>query len=228
MTESDIQDAIHTMYEGDTDTPTSTDDDYLSRRTLIDAGINRWEQYEGTQWNELRVKLTDAADGDKTTSDGTLVYDCPTNFVFPGGYVRLNIGTTYQYYQVVPYEKIQLYDNNDKKICYFSGNPQDGYDLTFLDDPDGAYTISYEYYKSADTISATTTVPEMSDPYFLVYFVVSRLLQQDNRPQLAREYFTEAEARLQQMKVKNMTTAHWQGNTLMDRDFDQGIGGFGV
>lgn len=226
-TEETLQDTIQALYEGDTSTPGSTTEEYLARREMINAGINRWEE-ENVDWNELRATLTGAADGDKTTSGSTTQYDCPTNFRKPGGYVRLyTTAGQSTYYSVIDPQKVQLFDNTDKKVCYFTGNPQDGYKLNFLDTHDAGQTISYEYYKTADKVTATSTTPEMADPYFIVYFVLARLYKEE-RPGLARDYFNEAEARLSQMKVKNMTVAPWQENTIEDRLSTQGIGGFGT
>lgn len=228
MTEAQLQQAIHSLYEGDTDVPSEGEEDYTVRTRLMNAAINRWEHEDGILWNELKVDLTDAADGDKTTSDGTLVYDCPTDFKFIEGYVRLVDSGDSTYFTVVPAEKLQLFDNEDKKICSIIGNPKDGYDLKFLDDPDGAYTIKYSYYKNADTLSATTDVPEMSDPYFIVYFVLSRLYENDNRLGLATKSFQEAEARLRQMRARNMQSGWYQDSRVEDYDTEQGVGGFGV
>jgi hypothetical protein len=225
----DLQQAIHSLYEGDTDTPSDGDDDYILRTRLINAAINRWENEKGVLWNELWVDLADAADGDKATTATTYKYDCPTDFKFPGGYVRTysTVGNS-TYYSVVPPEKFQLYDNEDKNIVTFIGNPSDGYDVKFLDTQSSGLTISYQYYKNADSLSLTSDIPEMSDPYFIVYYVLSRLYELDNRQAFAEKAFREAEMRLSQMRVKNMQPAFYQDSRIEDWATEQGLGGFGV
>jgi len=224
-----IQQAIHTLYEGDTDVPSSSEEDYSVRTRLINAAINRWEKEDGVLWNELWVKLSDAADGDTTTADGTLSYDCPSDFHMPGGYVRLvDANGSSTYYMVYPPHKAQLFDNEDKKVCWFDGNPSSGYDLNFLDDPDGSYTISYEYYKLADSLSSGTDIPEMGDPYFIVYFVLSRLYEIDGQMANATKAFQESESRLAQMKARNMQMGWYQDSRIEDWDLEQGVSGFGV
>lgn len=229
MTLDQLQEAIHTLYEGDTDTPTSSDDDYSVRTNLINAGINRWEHEDGMLWNELFVKLADASDGDKTTTADTTSYDCPTDFAFPGGYVRLyTTAGQSTYYSVIEPGKAQLLDNQDKNVCWFEGDPQNGYDLKFLDTHDASQTISYEYYKSADTLSSGSDVAEIKDPYFLVYYVVSRLYELDNRITLSQKAFQEGEQRMSQMRSRNMQPGWYQDSRLEDLDNESGIGGFGV
>lgn len=228
MTLDGIVQAVWTLYEGDTDTPSSGEEDYTLITRLANAAINRWEHEDGVFWSELWVNLTDAADGDKTSADGTLAYDCPTDFLRPGGYVRLvDSNSNSKYFSVIPIEKVQLFDNEDKQICYFTGNPQDGFTLNFLDDPDGTYTIYYEYYKSADTLSATSDIPEMSDPYFIVYFVISRMYELDGQQGSSSKAFQESEARLAQMRTRNFQEPNWQDNRIEDLTTEQGFGGFG-
>ncbi len=228
MTLQEIQESIQVLYEGDTDTPTSGSEDWNLRTELINAAINRWEKEGGVLWNELWVKLSDAADGDKTTAADTTSYDCPSDFKAIGGYVRLTgtDGTTY--YKVIPTQDVQLYDNSTTALCYVTGNASNGFDINFISAPAAGLTINYEYYKEADTVSQTTDVLEMSDPYFAIYFTTSQLFSNDGRINEKRDEFVKAEARLRQMVVRNGQNPWWQDNTIKDTDFDQGVGGFGV
>jgi len=229
MTELELQDAIHTLYEGDTETPNQSDDDYLARRRLINAAVNRWEKFEGTDWNELMTSLGEAITGDKTTNGTDKAFDCPDDFVAPGSYVRLyETEGTSTYYAVIPSTNKQLFDNEDKNLCYFLGNKKVGFSVNFIDVPLTGQTISYEYYKTATQVADDEDEVEMFDPYFIVYFVVARLFQQDNRPYMAKDYFTESEARLQQMKVRNDMLPAWNQQPILDVDSSMGIGGFGV
>ena len=228
LTLDGIQESIHSFYEGDVDVPASSDDDYTVRTRLCNAAINRWEQEDGILWNELWVKLSDAADGTKTTTTA-LTYACPTDFAFPGGFVRLyTTAGQSTYYSVIEPGKAQLWDNENHKVCWFTGSPQDTYTLNFLDAPVSGQTISYEYYKTADTLSDTTDVPEMKDPYFIVYYVVSRLYELDNRVSLSQKAFQEAEQRMSQMRTKNMQSTWNQESRVDDSDSLMGYGGFGV
>lgn len=229
MTLDQIIQAAFSIKEGDPDTPTSGDDDYTLATRYANAAINMWFREGGMLWNELWVKLTDAATGDKTTSDGDLSYDCPTDMHFPGGYVRLvDAAGISKYYSVITPQKSQLLDDTSDNVCWFTGNPDTGYDLNFLTDPDGTYTISYEYYKQPVTLSATSDVAEMSDPYFIVWFLVWRLYKNDGQMDDANEAKDIMLGKLSQMKDQNIMPAWYQDNRIEDRSFDSGGVGFGV
>ena len=94
LTESDLQDAIHVLYENDPTTPASTDDDYTIRRRLINIMINRWENNMGTLWNELWTNTSVVSTGATLTiAASTKTYAAPTAFLFPGGFVKVVDGT---------------------------------------------------------------------------------------------------------------------------------------
>lgn len=228
MTLDQIVQAAYSLYEGDPDTPSSSEDEYSLATRYANAGINMWFREGGMLWNELWVNLTSAATGDKTTSDGDTSYDCPTDMHFPGGYVRLvdSEGIS-KYYSVIPQSKVQLLDDRSANVCWFSGNPKTGYDLHFLNDPDGTYTITYEYYKTPTELSSTTDVPEMADPYFIVWFVVWRLYKNDGQYEEANEAKDIMLGKLSQMKDQNIMPAWYQDNRVEDRFFDSGGAGFG-
>lgn len=230
MTEQEIQEAIHALYEGDTSTPTESQEDYLVRRIAINTGINRWENYEGTFWKELFVSLDDAADGDKTTISGTSEYNCPSDYVSPVGYVRLadgDGGSTY--YTHKPTQDVQLYDNTTSgNFFYITGNKSTGRKLHLHPTPDATYTIKYDYYKSATSVTSASDIIEMSDPYFLVYFGVSRMYELDGSMDLAQKAFMEAESRLQTMAARNDLLGWWQPNSVPDSFYDLGGSAFGL
>ena len=223
MTEAEAQAQLHILYESNNTTPGATTSDYLTRRGLLNVGIVTWEKEE--QWRELFVKLTDAADGDKTTVVDHEAYDCPTDFVFPVGYLR--IGTTY--YPYYPVEKFQLIRSSDSatKFFYVTGNTNTGFDIHIHPTPTSADTITYEYYKTATELSAVGTVLEMSDPYFAIYFALSKLLEQDGKMGEGQKAFMEASSRLERMKEQNATIPFYQGNAVPDDAFSRGVGGFG-
>lgn len=190
------------LSELDTDVWETDSDEYTLARGILNVGVSRWEGYEDTPWRELRTKLSSAADGDKTATTG-FIYDCPTNFMSPGGWVRTVSGTVNRYWTVVPPEKVSSLANSTDDYCYFLGDEANGYTLNFnpnITMPVGD-TIEYEYYRKAATTAATTDKVEMSDPYFLSYFIASHLGEDG----IDQDKFTIAEARLGQMQTKNMS-----------------------
>lgn len=203
-TEADIILNGFYLLERDTDSWAEGDDEYTVARGIANLGIDRWEHYENTRWRELLVSLEDSTTGDKTT-DGTNTYDCPTNFMYPSSYVRVNN----EFYDVKKPESIAKLAQDTGLWCYFTGNKLDGYKLKFNKNlaMSTGETIDYEYYKSATRLSAVSSVTEIGDPYFLSYFVASRMGDELVETNL----FTEAETRLEQMK-----TANYSGYTDID------------
>jgi len=224
MTEATAQEYLHTLYEGDNSTPTATGNDYLARRILLNAAIGIWEVEE--IWNELYVNLSSAADGDKTTTADDSTYDTPTDFKFPLGY--LWIGTTA--YELIPPEDYTLMSSTSTghRIYYVTGNKSSGYVINIFNAPSSTGdTIRYEYYKEASTLTATTSVFEMSDPWFAIYFALSELFGQDGKDRKAAEAFALAASRLDRMKEINSMPGFYQRNAIQDSQMARGVGGFG-
>lgn len=231
MTESELQDALNSLYEGDTNTPSPTDEDYLARRELMNAGINVWETYGNTLWNELYYTLADAADGTKTTTAATSNYGCPTNFLNINGYLRIvdAAGNSTYYRQIQPLEA-QLYDNQSSTPNYFfiTGNPSAGYSVNIHPIPASTgLTIKYEFYASATLLSDVTSISEISDQYFPVYYALSRMYHIDGLSGKANEALGIAEGKLITMKRRNGLVSHYQDNSVIDNAFSQGVEGFG-
>lgn len=222
MTEQEILNTVYALYEGDTTNWGTTSDEYLAARIYANAAINRWEFYEMTNWKELWVSLDDAADGDKTLTAGTYAYDCPSDMVKPASFVRTNSTT---YWNVVPLSRVPSLSSSSDAFCYFTGNKKDGFVLNF--NPNTTLTtgdtINYEYYKEATTFTTTTDETEMADPYFIVYFILSRLYENDGEDGRASKAFQEAEARLENMRTQNI-----MGLENVDDWIQDSTPGFGV
>jgi hypothetical protein len=226
MTEQNLLNAIYEMYESDNDHWATTDAEYITGRTYCNRAIARWERYDNTLWRELWGTLTAAADGDKTTTAGDYTYDCPTNMRYPASYVRTVNNGTSTYFKVIKPEEVALMDDTSGKWCYFTGSIKDGFTLNF--NPDNALTtgdtITYEYYKQASTFTTTTSETEMDDDDFIVYFVLSRLFENDGEDGKASKAFQEAEDRLENMRVRNMSAFWNQEDAIQEINSD----GFGV
>ena len=229
-TESDLQDAIHTLYEVDATTPASTDDDYLLRRRLINIAINRWEKNMGILWNELWTNTTLNSTGAVLTlSTTTTIYAAPDAFVFAGGFVRITDGTdTLSTIAVIKPEEAQI--NTTHLAAYFTGNPKTGYDLNLTQEPGDSLNgkiLEYDYYKMASASTLTTDIPEMSDPYYIVYAVVAELHKGDNNINLYQTALQEAEERIKQMVMKNTMYSNYQDQGIQDQQYISTGGVFG-
>jgi hypothetical protein len=213
---------LNGLYEQDSTDPTSGDESYALWTALFNIAIGIWENEEGMLWRELYVSLADATDGDKTISASTWDYDCPTDFRFVVGKVRLvSPSGVSSYYEVIPPTDVSLYDDNSGRWCYFTGNVNTGYDLHFNPDLNltTGDTIAYEYYKNASTLSSPTDKFEMADPMFAVFYALSELKKDEGDTSA----LSIASQKLESMKTKNIMPAHWQESSLMNKT-DDGFG----
>ena len=220
---SDLDSAIgyiNTLYESDATAPSSGDEDYTVWTALINIAVNLWEQEEGMLWNELFVKLADAADGDKTTGAGDNSYDVPTDFKLPAsGYVWLGSGTNKTVLKVIKQQDLTLHENDTGHWCYFlmDGSPtlEINPNITVV----AGYTINYNYYKSATKLTEGSDTFDMSDPMFAVYYTLSELKKEEGDA----SPLVIAEQKLEAMKTKNIMPTWFQEDKL-DKPTDKGFG----
>lgn len=227
MTLQDIQNYIQNLYDNDTSTPASTDEDYATRTALINAGIDVWAKEE--QWREL-LKSSDDLTSPILTVAGTKSYTLPTDYDKIAGYVRLSDGTTYTYVPQKDPTASQLYDNQPgANFFYLMGNPRDGYKVILRPTPTtSGLTLKFEYYKAPTHFATTTTaISEISDPMFLVYFALSKLFDSDGASLKSQKASLEMGARLDNMIQNNILNGWYQDSEILDVDFIKGVGGFG-
>lgn len=213
---SNLTDAIsfiNTLYELDSEPPVSGDEDYTVWTALLNVAKNLWENEEGVLWEELFVKLADAATGDKTT-DGTTSYTCPTDFVFSASaYVWLGSNTNKTPYKVIKIEDLQLYENNSENWCYFIRGASPTLEFNPNLTIDTGSTISYNYYKSATKLTTGTDKIEMSDPMAAVMYVVGELKKEEGDTS-ALEILSQ---KIDAMKTKNRMPVWLQDDDLFSK-----------
>jgi hypothetical protein len=207
LTEKQIQDMTQAMYEQDQDTPDSTSEDYLVRRSILNAGIGFWEVFNGTDWASLYTTLAENSTGGETTvATGDTQSDCPTALVRIGSYIKLTDGTNkVVYVRKTPQEAADLVAaGSTSKFFWISGKPN-AYKINWnpeIPEEYDGWTISYPYYKKASQFSAPTDVADAPDHLFLVHYLLSWLYKNDD-PGKSREQFDIANALIQQMKKTN-------------------------
>ena len=227
MTLDQFQSTLHALYQGDTNTPTSSEDDYTYRTSLLGSAIDDWNDEKGIQWAELAKWNTD---GQTQTTDGvTVKFACYSDFAYPGGYVLLkDANGTYAKYDVIPPQKAQLYKGKTDTKCWFSGNDKDTRYLNFVSAPASGYTIEYPYYKSPFKPTTGSHVIEMQKPMFAVYTSLAKLHEQDGEGDRALLALQKANNAMAGMRINNDFPLWFQDHSVDDRDFVQGSGGFGV
>lgn len=195
------------LYEQDQDTPDPTSEDYLVRRSMLNAGIGFWEAYNGTDWASLYTTLAEGSTGGETTvATNDTQSDCPTALVRIGSYIKLTNGTdTVLYVRKTPQEAADLVaGGSTSKFFWISGKPN-AYKINWnpvIPSTYNGWTIKYPYYKKALQITATTDVPDAPDHLFLVHYLLSWLYKNDD-PGKSREQFDTADALVRQMKKTN-------------------------
>lgn len=209
LTEDDIIDQIYSFYENDSTTWSSTSAEYLTARNMCKAAIIRWEYLEGVRWNELYTTLTAAADGTKTTTALTYTYGAPTNMKVPpqpDDYVRIGTSEAVAtYYKVIPLSKVEQMKHSSDRYCYFTGNAKLGFTLNVNSQLtyNTGDNIYYEYWRYATYFTATTSTTEMSNPFFIVHYVLARLYKSDGLLNESNQELQIAENILQEMKAEN-------------------------
>jgi hypothetical protein len=213
---TELQQKIHRTYEGDTDYPTSGDEDWTLRTGFINDSIDLWAfegARNGIRWRELFVDLDDAADGD-TTTDATGVYDTPSDFREISSLVK--IGDVYHDY--ISADKVLIQTNRDssKRYFYITGNASTGHKLHINPTSSTGETISYSYYKTPTALSSGTDTVEISNPEFLVAKVLARLQELDFRNDLVTFYEDRATEIMEGMVIDNEIPPSFNENNLDD------------
>lgn len=221
LTETQIIAAIYMLYETDDTGWASTSAEYITARGYINAGLYDWKMRQ--DWRDLWTTLTAASDGTKTLTAGTYSYACPTNFNRPNSWVRTTTGTTNTFWQVVPVDSIAKYSSDEGYFCYFTGSISAGFYLNFNSRKTltTGHTINYEYYKEPTPYTTTSSTSEIPDPYYLVYYALSRLLRNDGEDFSYEE--SKAREIMDRMEVNNIQ-GYWDVSNQIDEPLGLGVG----
>lgn len=213
-TETQLQQIIHRLYEGNVDYPDSTSDDYLLRRGYINDSANEWAYNSGNiMWRELFKNVSDS-DGDDTTTTA-IVYDMPSDYVFMAS--RLSIGGNFYTFSQ-PQEVANRQDRNETRFFWITGKPN-AYQLNISEAVDAGGAIEYSYYKQPTLVTTTTDVLDMSRPYFAVYYTLARLYEQDLNTAMMSVYENKAKGILDEMLVANEIPPYMYGFSVPDTDW---------
>jgi hypothetical protein len=206
------------QYRAEATIPDSSDDEYIIGMRFANDAIRRWEHYDNTFWKELfTTTASNSAGGVLTTTAGTATYAAPTAMAGPGSYIRLYNGTNVEKH--IPLVNLQdnQFMSDMATAAYFTGDPNNGFTLNFRDAPDvSGYTIFYDYYKKADTITDGDSKPEMSNPDFIVNHMLASRYRASRNPYYSTAK-RDAENMLGQMKMENDSGTWANPWTIPDR-----------
>lgn len=237
LTEQQLFQIVHSLYEGNTQYPSASDDDYLVRRDVANGGILKWDMYKGTLWNELWVPSAGAPGAVLTIATNTTVYALPTDFRFISSYLRLvDSSGVSTYFRKIKPEEADLMDGKTGNFFYITGNAKAGYNLNFFAGLSNAFpassdvgkTIKYEYYKRPTLFAASTDIPECANPDYFIHYILAYLYRQDDNFEAANEEMTFASEILAQMQAINAMSSWREESRIPDGFFDDREGaGFG-
>lgn len=224
LQESNIIDIIYSLYETDDTGWDTTSAEYVTARAFINAAVNRWASK--AEWRVLWTTLTAASTGDKTITAGDYAYDCPDDFSKICSWVRTTSNGINTFWEVKPAEMVAKLASNTGKYCYITGNVKDGFVLNF--NPQVTLTtgdtINYEYYKTPTLYTTTSSVSEIPDPYYCVYYALARLLKNDGEDFNYEEL--KARELLDEMETQNLQSV-WDISNAIEEPLNLGVG-FGV
>lgn len=192
----------HLLSQGNTDYPTSGDDDFALYLGYINNAIGIWQHQEGLAWSEL----TTTATGTITSADNS--YSLPANYALPAGQLFLSTGTHYQFSKP---EMNAVTTHIDSSYPQFTvTGPLGTKVLTLYPTPgtaENGATYTHPYYKEATTYTTgeETTPIEMSDPYYAIHYAVGMVMLEDN-PNVAGTHINLANQKLSAMRIANDVT----------------------
>ena len=215
MTFDQIFETYYTLYRAESDTPASTDDEYIVALALSKEAITRWSNYDGTYWKELFTTLQDSAQVSPalvtTITTGTTTYTAPTDMREAGGFVKLldADGRVVQRYPIIEVEQVQ-FKGDDSTYCYFTGDPNNGFVLHINPSPSAnlnGLEIDYVYYKKPTYFTTGTDVTEMADPMFIVHRMLANRFRVSRNPYYSSAKI-DAEDCLRTMQADN-NSGNW-------------------
>lgn len=190
---------VHRRYEGSVDYPVSGDDDYDLRLALCGDGTEAWAS-EPYNWTALYVDLADAGSGD-TTTDGTAIIDCPTNYLRPATMIK--IGTKYYTFQ----RKDSTFNSlrTDSTTPFFTVTGDYGsMDITVNPTPETGLAVSYGYIKAPTRPTAGTDTVIVPRHKFLVYYILAALYEQDFRNDMVTFYEGKQSEEIARMTIDHV------------------------
>lgn len=195
MTLLEILHEIHSLYNGDTDYPTSTEDDYIINVNLANHACRVWGS-EPYNWRELYVS------GSITTVADQNEYSLPANFSKINSRVLVD-GNELIY--IKPEDKQSVLKLSSSSEFYTIYGKPGSKTLYINPSVEVGKTIEFDYYRKFEPLVNPTDVPDMSDPLYIIFFVMSKLYEQDARNDMLGDYRNQAVDSLNNMVIENET-----------------------
>lgn len=225
MTITQILQAIHQIQEeGDTDYPSSSEEDFVYRIALVNDAIRTWKEYENTIWETLVATHSDTTVASDTT------YSAPADFVKPTGLLKIyNADGNPILFDKVFAKDAHILEKTDpsKRYFYITGSPGE-YVINLNPTPTTANglsgkTLKLDYMKEPTYYSTgeETQEPEMTDHMFIVHWVLAQMnLENYERYD---NHTANWQAKIRDMASQNEQEEPWADN----EHYGYRFGGFG-
>lgn len=215
----EIFEEYYTIFRGqNSNLPTTGDREYETGIQLGNNAIRKWDRADGVEWKELRKTLAEATDGGKLTVASQTTYAAPVDMRKPPGFITVGSRGTIK---VVSPAVADQYGGVSSAYAYFTGSANKGFVLHFNNGTDAGLAIDYLYLKKPTLITDGTSIPDMSDPNFMIQeMLATRFLNNRNGfgYKIAKQ---EATLALQNMKIENNSGTEGNSDNL------GGTGGWG-
>lgn len=233
MNFSEIFEEYYTIFRGqNSNIPVSGDREYDTAIQLGNNAIRKWDRADGVEWKELRTTLIkDAARialltpphtevaGDLLTVASQTAYAAPLNMRKPPGFITVG---SRELIKVISPAQADQYGGVSSAFAYFTGSANTGFTLHFDNGTDAGLPIDYTYLRKPVYITDGTSVPDMSDPNFMIQeMLATRFLNNRNGfgYKITKQ---EATLALQNMKIENNSGTEGNSDNL------GGTGGWGM
>ena len=204
ITLDNILEAAHRKYDGSTDYPTLTEDDYIVRMGVVNDLIGLWEK-EPIDWNEL-IELDNTI-----VSGGTKIENLPADFEKMNGMVYVD-GKELKY--IKPTERATTLELNSSAEFYTIYGKPGAKKLYCNPAPTSGVNIIFDYYRTITAMTVGTDQPDMSDTMFLYNGLVAFLYEQDARTDKSTEYENKQADSLANMIIANEINPNFNTETL--------------
>lgn len=229
----EIFEEYYTIFRGQaTNIPDAGDREYDIALQLGNNAIRKWDRADGVEWKELRTTLSDNVTrvaalpdpsvevaGENLTVALQTTYAAPSNMRKPPAFI--SVGSRARIKVVSPAEA-DRYGGVSSAFAYFTGSANTGYTLHFNNGDTFGDPIDYIYLRKPRMIENGQSVPDMSDPNFMIQeMLATRFLNNRNGfgYKIAKN---EATLALQNMKIENNSGTEGNSDNL------GGTGGWGV
>jgi hypothetical protein len=216
MTILEALQSFHRQYEGNTDYPDSSSEDFVTRLEKANGAIGQWEKklFEGIFWKELFTPHSAV-----TTMDSQS--DAAENFLFPGS--SLYIGSIEYKFCRPELARKKIKEDQNARIFWVTGT-SGAYKININPAPGIGVAVEYDYYRKAFRFNGSeSTQIEMSDPEFVVHWMLAQIFTDDENTTQAGLQMDLANEKMQAMQLANEMTPFYQDDTV-DLSDDRGFG----